>query len=358
VRLVLALIAILLSALPLTSPARGDRNAYRAAVSFWAMQRVFLDRSTGLYREVPGEPQAARAWPFSQALSATIAVSGMPVRGRLYVHEARRRLAMLERYRRPDGAYASVIGPSGAVYYDDNEWIGLELLRWYSLQHGRAALARAAHLFHLVTRAWDDDETHLCRGGVFWTDAPGNDDRNTVTTATGALLAMRLYAVTHNKGYVHWAQRMLAWVDACMLAPDALLWDHLGPGGVLDRNHWSYNQGTAIGAYALLYELTDDRHALERGEELADASLAYFDRSPGGSEPPFFLAIFFRNLLSLEAVDGEARYRVEAQTYANAVWDRVRDPTTGVFRFAVGRPSELLEQAAMVQIYAALTTAR
>ena len=139
-----------------------------------------------------------------------------------------------------------------------------------------------------------------------------------------------------------------------MHAPDGLLWDHLGLDGERDETHWSYNQGTAIGAYVLLYRLVGDRGALRNAEALADASLAYFDRTPGGHEPAYFLAIFFRNLLALAAIDGNRHYRDAAAAYADAAWDQSRIAGTNVFRFGSSPPT-LLEQAAMVQIYAALT---
>ena len=273
------------------------------------MQHTFLDRAHGVYREESGRDGTARAWPYSQALAATLAMTRVPTRGRLYVPDAARRVSGLGGYLRRDGAFAAVMGPRGDIYYDDNEWIALELLRWYDLRSTPQALARAKRLFKLVVSAWDADVTHACPGGVFWTTAPGNRDRNTVTTATGALLGLELYARTHDPNQLAWAQRMLGWVTACMLAPDGLLWDHVGLDGTRDETHWSYNQGTAIGANVLLYRLTGDKAALERAEALADTSLAYFDRTPGGREPAFFLAIWFRNLLALESVDGDARYR-------------------------------------------------
>ena len=143
-----------------------------------------------------------------------------------------------------------------------------------------------------------------------------------------------------------------------MLAPDGLLWDHLNLDGERDVTHWSYNQGTAIGAYVSLYRLTGDADALRRAEGLANESLAYFDRTPGGPEPPYFLAIFFRNLLGLYAVDGNRAYRDAAQAYADTAWERSRLAGTSLFRFSSSRPPMLLGQAAMVQIYAALTTVR
>ena len=280
----------------------------------------------------------------------------VPKRGHLYVREAAQRISDMGRYRRSDGAYASVIGPSGDVYYDDNEWIALELLRWYHLRDAGHALAGAKRLFGIVVKAWDSDRTHACPGGIFWTNARGNDDRNTVTAATGALLGLELYEATRDPSKLAWSKQMLSWVTTCMLAPDGLLWDHLDLDGTRDEAHWSYNQGTAIGANVLLYRLTGDEGALRSAEQLADTSLAYFDRTPGGREPPFFLAILFRNLLELAAVDGNGDYRAEAQDYADAAWDRLHDARTGLFRFNPTRRVQLLEQSAMVQIYAALAT--
>jgi Glycosyl hydrolase family 76 len=354
VRITVALCAALGAFACSANPAGADRNAYRAAVSYWAMQHTFLDRREGVYREESGREDTARAWPYSQALAATLAMTKVPNRGPLYVVDAGRRVSGLADYRRADGAFAAVRGPKGAVYYDDNEWIALELLRWYDLRSSPRALAIAKRLFTLVVSAWDSDQTHACPGGVFWTTEPGNRDRNTVTTATGALLGLELYLRTHNETQLSWARRMLAWVSTCMLAPDGLLWDHLELDGTRDETHWSYNQGTAIGANVLLYRLTGDKAALELAEALAEASLGYFHQTPDGNEPPFFLAIWFRNLLALESVDGDARYRNALQAYADAVWDQQRDRSTGLFHFRGSRSAKLLEQAAMVQIYAAL----
>jgi hypothetical protein len=356
VRRVPALLASLLVALVLVEAAAADSNGFRAAVSYWAMRHTFYDRATGRYREREAARAPARAWAYSQALAATIAMAGVPKWGHLYRREAARRVSGLDRYRRADGSYAAAIGPSGDVYYDDNEWIALALLRWYELRHARGALAGAERIFQLVVRAWDSNAKDACPGGVFWTTARGNEDRNTVTTATGALLGLELYKITHHASELAWSKQMLSWVTQCMLAPDGLLWDHLTLDGRRNEAHWSYNQGTAIGANVLLYRLTADTTALGRAESLADRSLTYFDHTPGGREPPVFLAIFFENLLDLASADGNADYRAQAQAYADGAWDQVRDTKTGLFRFHGARPVGLLEQAAMVRLYALLAT--
>jgi len=241
------------------------------------------------------------------------------------------------------------------VYYDDNEWIAQDLLDANAAWPDAAGRQRATEIFEAVVRAWDSDPSHPCSGGIVWTEAPSNSDRNTVTTANGALLALRLHALTHRSRFLHWSQRMLNWLDRCMLAPNGLYWDHIDANGVVDFTHWSYNQGSMIGANMLLFRQTHSPAALARAEGLADATLAYFSGPKLTGEPPEFAAIFFRNLLALAAIDHRQQYRDAAQAYADQVWTQ-RDARTNLVSF--GKPARLLDQAAIVQIYSALATAR
>jgi len=78
VRLALAFSSAALVALTMIGPAEGDTNAYRAAVSFWAMRHEFLNSGTDTYRETPGTSGTATAWPYSQALAATVAMTAVP----------------------------------------------------------------------------------------------------------------------------------------------------------------------------------------------------------------------------------------------------------------------------------------
>ena len=343
------LLAMLLLPAVAAAPVRADsRDAARAAASFSAMQRYLFDRRSGDYRERVGGAPGSHAWPFSQALAANIAIAGLP---RLGVQApVRARFATLERRFRSAAVY--VAWPHGDLYLDDNEWLAQDFLDWSELAGGAAARARAAAIFNAVVDAWDDVASHPCSGGVFWTTSPANRDRNTVSTANGALVGLRLYAATKQARYLAWSQRMLAWGDRCMLGPDGLYWDHIDLDGKLDRTHWSYNQGSVIGANVMLYTLTGDSQALARAEQIADTALAYFaDRWTSG-EPPAFAAIFFRNLFALAAADGRQDYVAAAESYGDAAWTSARVARTGLFTFT-GK-TRLLDQAALVQLYAAL----
>jgi len=326
--------------------------ARRAVASYDAMQRHLYDARTGRYRESVAAPADARAWPFSQALAATIGVAGLP--SSRVDADVRRSLRALERSYRSGDVYAA--WPGGDVYFDDNEWIAEDLLDWSEMGGGAAPRARAAGVFAAVVRAWDANPAHPCTGGVFWTTAASNHDRNTVTTVNAALVGLRLYAATGRRAYLVWSRRMLSWLDRCLLSPDGLYWDHIAIDGTIDRTEWSYNQGGAIGAFTALYETTRDPVALARAEGLADAALAAFSTRWHAGEPPEFAAIFFRNLLALTAVDGRRPYLDAVESYANWMWANARDPRTGLFSF--GGPTRLLDQAAAVEIYAALARMR
>jgi len=340
-----AVIACLVAAV-VPAPASSSRDSARALSAYAAMQRYLYDSRGGTYREQVGASSPAHAWPLSQAIAGAIGAARLPG-----AHAVAVRLRALEPLR--DGrVYAASAG--GDVYYDDNEWIAGDLLDWDALHTSPAARARAVAIFAAVVDAWDD-ANGACPGGVEWTDAAGNDDRNAVTTANGAVLGLRLYALTERPGYLVWSKRMLVWLDRCLLAPDGLYRDHIRGDGSVDASEWSYNQGSAIAAYVELYESAGDPTALARAEQIAGAALAHFQGRWLTAEPPEFAAIFFRNLLALAAVDGRQTYVDAAESYGAAAWVRLRDPRTGLFSFH--GPARLLDQAAAVQLYAALATA-
>jgi Glycosyl hydrolase family 76 len=314
-----------------------DRNAVRAHRAYGSLERIYLDRSSGDYRQTPRGPVGSHAWPFSQGLAATIEVAGLGGARSAARHAVPARLAVLDRRFRKHGVYRAA--PDGNVYWDDNEWIAQDLLDWDALHGSAASRRKAAQIFRAVTRAWDPDPQKTCPGGVQWTDAPGNDDRNTVSTANGAIVGLRLYLLTHDGSYLRWSQRMLGWVERCLHEPDGLYGDHVSGDGSIDRTEWSYNQGSMLEAYRLLYAATGDRADLARAESIADATLTAY-RGHWSREPTAFAAIFFRRVLALARADGRRRYVQAAQSYADLLW---RAPHR-----------QLFDQAAVVQVYAAL----
>ncbi len=339
--------ALLVGLVP-PAAAAGGGNADRAVASYVAMEQYLFDPATKSYRDAPAGIPGAVAWPVSQAVAATIAVARIPGAATDAGSAARRGFRELSTLR-VGSVYHAAAG--GAVYYDDNEWIAQDLLDWNEAHPTAAAVEAASAIFSAVVRAWDGDASTPCAGGVYWTTAVDERDRNTVSTANGAVVGLRLYALTKRPVFLYWSRRMLDWMNACMLAPDGLYWDHVTAAGTVDRREWSYNQGSPLAAYLLLYETTGDATALARAEHLADGTLRAFS-GRWLSEPPQFAAIFFQHLLELAAVAGRADYVAAAEEYAEDAWNGLRDPQTGLFGSA--ETATLLGQAAFVQLYAHL----
>ena len=334
-RLVVAAGAVALSVA--AGSAHAGSDAARARRAYRGMERTYLDRETGDYRQTPHGHAGSHAWPFSQALAATIEVAGLGGSSSAAMRAAPARLRKLDSRFRVQGVYRAA--PGGSVYWDDNEWIAQDLLDWDGVHRSALSRARAAQIFRAVTRAWDNDSRKVCPGGVQWAEVPGNDDRNTVSTANGAVVGLRLYLLTRRVAYLRWAQRMIGWVERCLHASDGLYGDHIRGDGSIDRTEWSYNQGSMLEAYRLLYRATGDRADLRRAEAIADETLAAY-RGRWSREPAAFAAIFFRRLLDLAVVDERARYVAAARRYANHLAQEPR--------------RQLFAQAALVQVFAAL----
>ena len=217
------------------------------------------------------------------------------------------------------------------------------------------ALRRAAEIFDLVVFGWDTDPSHPAPGGVFWTQAPWSQDRNTVSNGPGAELGLHLYRLTRKSYYLDWAKRMYEWTRTHMLAPNGLYWDHIDLAGTIEKTQWSYNQGVMIGAGVLLYRATGRRTYLDQARDTARKALAFYAEDDRYfTQPARFHAIFFANLLQLSAVSPDPAYRRAMEGYADAAVERVLDEATGLYRFEGDEPVTLLEQSGMIRIEAML----
>jgi predicted alpha-1,6-mannanase (GH76 family) len=216
-----------------------------------------------------------------------------------------------------------------------------------------SSLATARQLFTLVSDGWDSKGTDPCPGGVFWKRTGSNHDRNTVTTANSALVALTLYESSPKASYLSWAQRAYSWAKSCLGTSSGLVADHIDLAGRIDPHTWSYNQGAMIAAAVGLFRVTGERSYLRDAEQDADATLAKLGDPFASGEPAVFLAIFYRDLLELSAAVPGRADRSALATFANEAWAKARDPKTGIFHFN-HNVGTLLDQAAMVQIYATL----
>ena len=262
------------------------------------------------------------------------------------------RIRGLAAYKHPEAGrpaeFAPKYGGSGNVYYDDNLWIALGLVAANQVMHDPSLLRPAEQVFDLVGDGWDADATHPCPGGVFWTRLGSNHDRNTVTTANSVLLAMYLYERTGS-------------ADVSQLRADGLRLDEALPRPLgRSRARPPRPEGRRRLAHVELQPGRDDRRRrapvprdrrapLPRGRDAhgqRGRSASLHDPLASG-EPPFFLAIFYRDLLELP---GSRSVRPPQRLRRRGVGEGA-GPEDRALPLRRPQPT-LLDQAAMVQIYA------
>jgi hypothetical protein len=345
---------------------RGD--PLRAELAFQEMQAHYYVAGSGLYE---GEPFSA-LWPFSQAFAATVSMASIPHLGISLTRELHARLVGLHNYLDSsnsgalEGTFTSTLtafdanvappaGPGGAKYYDDNDWIGIELARLYKLSRSPSLLAGAETIMAFEMAGWSASAELGCPGGVPFSNEPENSQRNTVSTAPAAELGVQLYRITQDVSYLQFAEMAYEWVRECLLQPSGLYADHVNRKGVAEPMLWSYNQGSMIGAGALLYKATGNQAYLNQARQTATAALSYFTPERLGSEIANFPSIYFRNLLYLDSITHELPGAKIAQAYVDYAWGHLRLKND---LFLGGEPPEpqLLTQAAIVQIYALLSS--
>jgi hypothetical protein len=309
------------------------------------MQRRFAF-GNGRYAASDARHSYARLWPLSQALSATLAFASLPTPASATARSnALRTVGALHRYRAGNGYRSVLRSPQergGNLYFDDNTWIGLDLIAVYRLSRDRAILRRAEGVFQFLASGWDTNSGDPCQGGVFWARPPLRQIRTTVSTANAALVALRLYQATGKRNYLDWGLRMYGWVRRCLAGRNGLYYDHLDSRGNVSKREWTYNQGAMIAAGVLLARATGMRTYLAQADATAKAALARYDGSGYKGEPPIFVAIFFSDLNLFEHVVQLPAYRVALRDYL-----RRHVPLGPHGHFG----SSLVFQAAAVQLY-------
>ena len=177
--------------------------ADRAVAAHAALEAIFaMERRPGLYCESGRFRGSAYAylWPFSRAAAAVLDLVEL---GAVPAERADRVLtAGLDCYLRGsvehpayDSAVRPPLGRGGDRFYDDNAWIGLDLVRQHHVTGHPRALERARQIFGFLASGWVGDPSLPLPGGVAWMESAANDDRSTVSTGTSG--PARLPALCH-----------------------------------------------------------------------------------------------------------------------------------------------------------------
>lgn len=339
-------------------------NQQEAVATYNALQQNLYVASQSLYGGGPSNSCGTYSclWPFTNAAAGTVYLYGTP-KGASYLSNVAARQTGLGRYADTSevsptdalqpAAYQSAVapplGPGGATYYDDNGWVGLNLIHAYLLTSNRTYLTLAQNELNFIMSGWDTNASDGCPGGVFWEDVAGSE-RNTSANGAGAALALELDRLTGNSSDLTWATSMYQWVVHCLGTASGLYDDHVNPNGSVNTAIWSYNQGVMVGAGLLLYQVTGNSAYLKQAQQTAAAAVSYFGTATVlVNQGPAFNAIYFRNLFLLNLVAPNAAYASEAQSFATTMWAQ-RQAGTGLIDPQYG----VNGTAPMVEIYALL----
>jgi hypothetical protein len=349
---------------PLASGSATSVNRQEAVSAYNALQQNFYVSAESLYGGSPSNTCGTYSclWPFTNATAGTEFLAGIH-NGSKYLSDVAARQTGLSQYADPSevsptglpqppayqSAVAPPLGPGGNTYYDDNAWVGLNLIRAYLLTSSASYLSMAQSEFNFVLSGWDTSSTDTCPGGVFWEDVAGSQ-RNATANGANAELGLELSQLTANTSDLTWAAKMYVWVVSCLGTASGLYNDHVNADGSLNTTIWSYNQGVMVGAGVLLYQITGNSGFLNQAQQTAAAAVSYFGTATTlDNQGPAFNSIYFRNLFLLNQVDPSSSYASEAQSFASYMWTQ-RQPGTGLIQPQYG----INPTAAMVEIYSLL----
>ena len=337
-------------------------NQQEAVASYDALQHNLYVAAQSLYRGSSSNSCGTYSclWPFTNAAAGTVYLYGAPNDSRYLLDVAARQTGLGHYFDSsevsPTGvaqphAYQSAVAPplgsGGATYFDDNGWVGLNLIHAYLLTSNRIYLTLAQNELNFIISGWDTNTSDGCPGGVLWEDVAGSQ-RNTTANGAGAALALELDRLTGNTSDLGWAKTMYQWVLTCLGTASGLYSDHVNPNGSVNTAIWSYNQGVMVGAGVLLYQVTGNGTYLNQAQQTALAAVSYFGTGTAlVNQGPAFNAIYFRNLFLLNTVSPNTTYAAEAQSFASTMWAQ-RQAGTGLIDPQYG----VNGTAPMVEIFA------
>ncbi len=242
-------------------------------------------------------------------------------------------------------AYAVFPGTGDERFFDDNVWVGLDMIDLYMLTKNDGYLTRAKLVWNFILYGTDN----VMGGGVYWKEY--GDSKNTCSTAPSAVLAAKLYLATNDPAYLQSAKSLYAWTKDKLQDPtDYLYWDNVKlsiPGNpasplVIEKSKFEYNAGQPMQAAALLYKITGETQYLTDAQNIAKAAYArwfapFNSYATGESfriiQPGhvWFQAIMFRGFIELYKIDGNKTYVRAYQKTMNHAWlSNARNRTTNL----------------------------
>lgn len=141
-------------------------------------------------------------------------------------------------------------------YYDDMGWMANAFMRAYAATSDADYLNAAQILYTDIKTGLNSSQG----GGMAWRKNQ-LDYKNTPSTTTAIMLAARMYELQNNANDLALAKSLYTWMKANLVDPTTgVVYDGINSTGTgaVDKNVYTYNQGSFIGAAIELYNATKD----------------------------------------------------------------------------------------------------
>lgn len=268
---------------------------------------------------------------------------------------------------RNPAAYASYFNDWDDRFYDDNVWIGIDLIELYGRTNDNRYLEKSKALWTFLMSGKDN----VLGGGIYWKENE-KSSKNTCSNAPVAVFGVKLYQVTKDNVYLDMAKEIYQWTKNNLQDPsDYLYWDNKKTDGTVETSKFSYNSGQMLQAAVLLYNVTKEERYLNEAKQIAESAHNYFFESytlttgetinilKQGSL--WFHAIMLRGFGELYQVDKNKEYINSFRQSLDHAWKYARDQHTGLFNADLsGRTADekkdILTQGGIIEMYARMAT--
>ena len=312
----------------------------------------FYDSANGLYYETnhvrSSEKKHSYLWPLC-ALIQTANEEETLQPAKEYLSSVMKAIAQYYSTLPPTPAYQAYVTKEekDSRFYDDNQWIAIACLDAYNRTKNEKYLQIVKEIYRFMMTGFDT----LSGGGIYWKEDTKNS-KNTCSNGPGILVALQLYKVTHQQNYLDSALLLYNWVNAHLQAPEGLYYDNIKiPSLKIDSAIYTYNTGTMLQSNVLLFTITKDKKYLKEAQRIATAAKTYFYKNNKLPANYWFNAVLLRGEIALYKIDKNRKHIQYFIDDANRIWNEERE--NGLIG-KKGKRKRLIDQAAMIEIYARL----
>ena len=205
--------------------------------------------------------------------------------------------------------------------YDDMMWWVTALARANQLTGNATYLQQSIAGFnHVWAGSYDP-----AKGGMFWDFQ--HSGKNACINYPTVIAAVRLYQITRDTTYLAKAKSIYVWAKTNLVNPvNGEVADHKIGDGAPGYQDYTYNQGTAIGAAVMLYNVTKDASYIADAVTYADYTKnnmcvnGLLPAEGDFNEQGVMKSIFAQYVMMLINDGGQKQYLSWVQLNANTGW--------------------------------------